>query len=175
MRMGLTNLHKIAGGRKVPGYACTANELMRRFFIGLDVLSSGGIDWSLIMSGFVDASVPPYMVRSYLRDLGAVDGRYLARGTALGGYVLGCLGHRVPSSLFLGSPYMCVLYSRMFVGGRWLDGEGVISGNDVACLLYARYVVGGELPGFMHNRMVMESYVGCSEAMRVYFREFGGD
>ena len=175
MHMGLTNLHKIAGGRKVPGYACTANELMRRFFVGLDVLSSRGFDLAHYERGFVDASVPPYMVRSYFRDLGAVDGRYLSRGTALGSYLLSCLGHKVCSSVFLGSPYMCVLYSRMFVGGRWRDGEEVISGNDVACLLYARYVVGGELPGFMHNRMVMESYVGCSEAMRVYFGEFGGD
>jgi hypothetical protein len=86
-------------------------------------------------------------------------------------YVMRCLGHRLDRGLVFGFPRLLPVCALVFFGGRWRDCEGVVSGDHGACYLYAR-VLGGRLPVVMHNRMVMESYLGESYFIRRYLSDF---
>lgn len=87
-------------------------------------------------------------------------------------YVWGCLGHRVERDI-LRHPRLCALWAGVHHGGRWVRCEDVVGGDHFAMYMYASRVVRGRLPSPLHNRMVMESYLGVTPAMRLYFDHLG--
>jgi len=87
-------------------------------------------------------------------------------------YVHRCMGHRLDRRLVLRHACVAALCAGVFEGGRWLECEGVVSGDHAASYLYAR-VLGGRLPPAMHNRLVLEGHLGGSCVLRRYISEFG--
>ncbi len=110
--------------------------------------------------------VPRYWVRDWYRAHG---GDLSGVGEA---YVLKCLGHKVPDSVFFGCPRMCVLVAREFFGGRWRACEDYVMGDSVAAYFYARLVVGGRLPHGLHGILGLRSFEGVDYALRRYFVDF---
>jgi hypothetical protein len=60
------------------------------------------------------------------------------------------------------------LWAGVRVGGRWRRGEDVICSDHFAMWMYASRVLRGRLPSFMHNRIVMESYMSRTEGGDLY-------
>ena len=86
-------------------------------------------------------------------------------------YVHRCMGHRLDRRLVLRHPCVAALCAGVFEGGRWLECEGVVSGDHAASYLYAGGL-GGRLPASMHNRMVLEGHLGGSLFLRRYLSDF---
>jgi len=83
-------------------------------------------------------------------------------------HVRSCLGHNV-MNVVRHNARLSALHALVRIGGRWREGEGMISSDHLAMYMYSRKVLCGRLPREMHNRMVMESYVEVTSAMRLYF------
>lgn len=82
-------------------------------------------------------------------------------------YVRGCCGHHVEREI-LRHPRLCALWAGTRVGGRWLRGEDMIGSDHFAMWMYASRVLRGRLPSPLHNRIMMESYMGRTEASDLY-------
>lgn len=82
-------------------------------------------------------------------------------------HVRSCLGHNV-MNVVRHNARLSALHALVRVGGRWREGEDMISSDHLAMYMYSRKVLGGRLPREMHNRIVMESYVEVTSPMRLY-------
>ena len=85
-------------------------------------------------------------------------------------YLLKCVGHKIPDSVFFVSPLICVLVARDFFGGRWRACEDSVVGDSVAAYFYAKLL--GGLPSEMHAALGLRSFGGVDYALRRYFLEF---
>lgn len=147
----------------------------RRFLDSLGILSWRGcsskdveLEFSSLVSAFRDVSSE----RAW-----GVAGWYRAGGHEFRhepvefAYVARCMGHRLDRGLVRRFPRLLPACALVFEGGRWPWCESVVSGDHGACYLYA-CVLGGRLPVVMHNRLVMESYLGDSYFVRRYLLDF---
>lgn len=111
---------------------------------------------------------PSWLVRDlYRRGSYFVEGFTDSASRMALHYVRGCCGHHVERDI-LRHPRLCALWAGVRVGGRWRGGEDVICSDHFAMWMYASRVLRGRLPSFMHNRIVMESYMSRTEGGDLY-------
>ena len=112
---------------------------------------------------------PVWMVRDMFRT-----GSYFVKDLsdsqtkAAMSYVRGCMGHREEKEI-IKHPKLSALWAGVHYKGRWKAAEESISNDHFAMYMYASRSLEERLPLAMHNRMVMESYLETSPAMKLYF------